>query len=95
MQAAHGKGREAPLRGLLGARLADASGAGQGLIMVSDKKEGDFTPEDEALLSQLADFASLGLQHIEARIEAEQRAQRGPPGARRPGQRASGNGPPS
>ncbi|MBI4318377.1 MAG: hypothetical protein HY675_07795 [Chloroflexi bacterium] len=44
--------------------------------MVSDKAEGDFTAEDEALLTQLATLASLGFQHIEARDEAErQRAQ--------------------
>ena len=64
-----------PLRGLLGARLTDATGDGVGLIMLSDKAEGDFDAEDEALLVQLATIASLGLQHIELRAEAEQRAE--------------------
>ncbi len=72
MRAIRSKGCEVPFRGLLGASLTDASGAGQGLIMVSDKNESDFAPEDEALLSQLAGFASLGLQHMQARMEAEQ-----------------------
>jgi PAS domain S-box-containing protein len=63
-----------PLRGLLGTRLVGREGQTKGLIMVSDKKEGDFTIEDEALLVQLAALASLGLQHIEARNEAERRA---------------------
>jgi PAS domain S-box-containing protein len=63
-----------PLRGLIGARLVDASGRAEGLIMASDKASGDFTPEDEAVLSQLAAMASLGLQHIKARDEAESRA---------------------
>jgi PAS domain S-box-containing protein len=64
----------APLRGLLGARLVGGDGQGNGLIMVSDKEQGDFTPEDEALLVQLATLASLALQHIQARSDAERRA---------------------
>jgi len=64
----------APLRGLLGARLVDRDGRPSGLIMVTDKSEGEFTAEDESLLRQLAAIASLGLQHIQARDEAERRA---------------------
>jgi PAS domain S-box-containing protein len=64
----------APLRGLLGARLAGGDGQANGLILVSDKGQGDFTPEDEALLVQLATLASLALQHIQARSDAERRA---------------------
>jgi PAS domain S-box-containing protein len=67
-------GRHAPLRGLLGARLGGGDGQASGLIMVSDKEQGDFTPEDEALLVQLATLASLALQHIQARSDAERRA---------------------
>ena len=63
-----------PLRGLLGARLVERDGHASGLIMVSDKVEGDFTAEDEALLVQLAALASLGMQHIEAREETERQA---------------------
>jgi PAS domain S-box-containing protein len=64
----------APLRGLLGARLVGSDGRANGLIMVSDKEQGDFNAEDEALLTQLAAVASLALQHIQARDEAERRA---------------------
>lgn len=64
-----------PLRGLLGARLLDADGRANGMIMVSDKMEGDFTEEDEVLLRQVATTASLAIRLIEARDEAQQRAQ--------------------
>jgi PAS domain S-box-containing protein len=65
----------APLRGLLGARLVGRDGQAEGLIMVSGKGRGsDFTAEDEALLAQLAALASLAMQHIQARDEAERRA---------------------
>ncbi|MFH1059399.1 MAG: PAS domain S-box protein [Pseudomonadota bacterium] len=64
----------APLRGLLGVSLMDRSGQTNGLIMVSDKEDGqDFSTEDEALLVQLAALVSLGLQHIEALDQARQR----------------------
>jgi PAS domain S-box-containing protein len=62
------------LRGLLGARRVGRGGQANGVIMVTDKQDGDFTAEDEALLRQLAAIASLGLQHVEARDEVERRA---------------------
>ncbi|MBI2953440.1 MAG: GAF domain-containing protein [Chloroflexi bacterium] len=62
------------LRGLLGARLFKEDGKATGLIMVSDKRQGDFTEMDEALLTQLAALASLRFQQIEARNAAERRA---------------------
>jgi PAS domain S-box-containing protein len=60
-----------PLRGFLGARLAGSDGQTAGVIMLSDKAEGNFAAGDEALMVQLASLASLGLQHIKAREEAE------------------------
>jgi len=39
--------------------------------MVSGKMEGEFTPEDQAVLSQLAAVASLGLKHIEAKTDVD------------------------
>ncbi|HJV36138.1 PAS domain S-box protein, partial [Geomonas sp.] len=66
--------KHVPLRGLLGARLTDAAGKANGIIMVSDKGEGgDFSPEDEATLKQLALIASLALQHFEAAAEVLER----------------------
>jgi PAS domain S-box-containing protein len=59
------------LHGLLGARLVGRDDRASGLIMVSDRAEGDFTAEDEALLVQLAALASLGMQQIQAREETE------------------------
>lgn len=67
-------GDHVQLNGLLGARLVDAQNQPCGLIIVSDKSEGEFTAEDEAILAQLAALASLSLQHIDARQAAEQSA---------------------
>lgn len=61
----------AKLRGLLGVRLIGREGQASGLVMVSDKEQGDFTAEDEALLMQLAALASLSLQHIQATSKIE------------------------
>lgn len=62
------------MRGLLGARLTDAAGQANGIIMVTDKTGGgDFSSEDEATLRQLAVIASLALQHIEAAAEVLER----------------------
>ncbi len=62
------------LRGILGARLTGPGGEAVGLIMVTDKEGGaDFTPEDEALLSQLAAITSLGLTHVAGKEEMERR----------------------
>jgi signal transduction histidine kinase len=61
-----------PLRGLLGVRLGDARGAVSGILLVTDREEGDFTAEDESLLRQLGAIASLALRHVEARIGLEE-----------------------
>jgi PAS domain S-box-containing protein len=63
-----------PLSGLLGARLIGSDAAASGLIMVSDRRQGEFSEEDESLLRQLAAITSLAIQHIEARTGAENRA---------------------
>lgn len=64
-----------PLRGLAGTPLFGRDYKPNGLIMFSDKMQGgDFTEDDAVLLQHLASIASLGLQHIEARVEADQRA---------------------
>jgi signal transduction histidine kinase/CheY-like chemotaxis protein len=60
-----------PLRGLLGVPILGLNGKRAGMILVSDRRGGDFTAEDESLLQQLATVASLSLQHIEARMSLE------------------------
>ena len=66
------EGSDRTMRGLLGARLVDATGRPVGSVILSDKEGGaEFTEEDEALLRQLALITSLALQHIESRKAAE------------------------
>jgi PAS domain S-box-containing protein len=64
----------APLDGLLGVSLTGRDSQSLGMIMVTGKKGGKFSLEDEILFRQLASLASLGLQHIEALEQAEQKA---------------------
>jgi PAS domain S-box-containing protein len=54
--------------------MRDRQGEVTGLILVSGKQNGEFTSEEETLLVQLAALASLSWQHIQARQEAERRA---------------------
>ncbi len=61
-----------PMNGLLGARLVDRAGGTNGMILVTCKKEGDFTREDESMLRQLGAVASLAAQHVEARVALEE-----------------------
>ncbi|MGA2061347.1 MAG: GAF domain-containing protein, partial [Thermoguttaceae bacterium] len=64
-----------PLRGLLGAKLTASDGRPEGLIVLSDKTNGgEFTADDQILMAQLANIASLGLRNIAARRKAEDRA---------------------
>ena len=52
-----------PMRGWLAVPLIDRNGKNIGLIQASDKREGDFTEEDEAILVQLASMASNGFEN--------------------------------
>lgn len=52
-----------PMRGWLAVPLIDRKGNNIGLIQVSDKFEGDFTQEDEAILVQLASIAATGFEN--------------------------------
>lgn len=47
-------GKHPPMRGWLAAPLTGRQGRNIGLMQLSDKYEGDFTEEDEAVLVQLA-----------------------------------------
>ena len=52
-----------PIRGWLAVPLIDRGGRNIGLIQASDKIEGEFTEEDEAILLQLASIASNGFEN--------------------------------
>ena len=54
-----------PLRGWLAAPLRDRDGNNLGLIQLSDKYEGDFTEQDEAVLLQLAGMASVAVHNAQ------------------------------
>jgi PAS domain S-box-containing protein len=73
----------APLGGLLGVSLVGRDGESRGLVMVTDKRDGEFTKEDEITVGQLATLASLGLQNMEAREEAEEKAREAEDGRQR------------
>ena len=59
-----------PVRGMMAAPLAAGDGRGLGLIYLSDKYEGDFTDDDEAILTQLAQTASIAIENT---LYAEER----------------------
>jgi signal transduction histidine kinase/DNA-binding response OmpR family regulator len=59
-----------PLHGLLATPLTARDGRRLGAILLSDKAAGDFTDDDQALLTQLAQMASVA---IENRIFAAER----------------------
>ncbi len=52
-----------PLRGLVAAPLTGRDGRSLGIIQLSDRYEGDFEPEDEALLVQLSQMASIAIEN--------------------------------
>lgn len=55
--------RHPPLRGLLAAPLVGAEGDNMGVILLSDKYDGEFTPEDEAILVQLSRHTSRAAEN--------------------------------
>jgi len=59
-------GQHPPLRGLLAVPLIGRAATGIGVIMVSDRHEGVFTAEDEAILAQLAQLASILIEKSQA-----------------------------
>lgn len=67
-----GFGKEAekhpPMRGWLAAPLTARDGTNLGLIQLSDKYEGEFTEEDEAILIQLAQLASRSIERHRAAL---------------------------
>ncbi|WP_395843055.1 PAS domain-containing protein [Archangium violaceum] len=54
-----------PLRGWLAVPLIGRDGRNLGLIQLSDRYEGEFTAEDEDILVQLAQLASVALENVQ------------------------------
>ncbi|GAC1310633.1 MAG: hypothetical protein NVSMB27_47530 [Ktedonobacteraceae bacterium] len=73
----HGFGKEAgkhpPMRGWLAVPLVGRDGSNLGVIQLSDKYEGEFTEEDESILVQLAQMASIAIENAQL-YEQVQRA---------------------
>ncbi|HEY9737317.1 MAG TPA: ATP-binding protein, partial [Trichocoleus sp.] len=65
--------RHPPMRGWLAAPLVGRDGHNIGLVQLSDKYEGEFTPSDESILVQLAQMASIAIENARL-FEAEQQA---------------------
>jgi PAS domain S-box-containing protein len=61
----HDRSGRPPVRGWLAAPLRDRDGNNLGLIQLSDKYEGDFTEQDEAVLLQLAQMASVAIHNAQ------------------------------
>jgi PAS domain S-box-containing protein len=59
---------------VLGTRMVGSAGELDGVLLVVRSDGGGFTAQDEALAHLLATIGSLCLHHIEARAEAERRA---------------------
>jgi PAS domain S-box-containing protein len=69
-------GNPPPLRGWLAAPLVGRDGRNIGLIQLSDKYEGEFTADDEAVLVQLAQMASVAIENarlVESLWEGDRR----------------------
>jgi PAS domain S-box-containing protein len=62
------------LQGVLAVPLAGQQGGTMGVIILSDKQQGEFTPDDEAILVQLAQTASVSIENA-ARTKAQKEGQ--------------------
>jgi signal transduction histidine kinase len=67
-------GHHPPLRGLLAAPLRARDGTTLGVIQLSDRLSGEFSPEDQAILIQLAQMASIAIENARLIEQHEQAA---------------------
>ena len=70
------KGKHPPMRGWLAIPLTGRHGRNIGLIQLSDKYEGDFTEEDEAIVVRLAQVASVVLENVRSGSRKARRLER-------------------
>ncbi|WP_224999367.1 PAS domain S-box protein [Cesiribacter sp. SM1] len=61
-----------PMRGWLAAPLVDKSGKNLGLIQLSDKYEGEFSQEDELILVQLSQIASIAIENSQLLLKLQE-----------------------
>lgn len=66
------RGERHPIAGLVAAPLVERDESNIGFIVVSNKAEGRFTPDDETVLVQLAQMASAGVQKARLYREAQE-----------------------
>ncbi|MCA9219774.1 MAG: PAS domain S-box protein [Planctomycetales bacterium] len=52
-----------PMRGWLAAPMIDSDGENLGVLQLSDRYEGEFTRDDEAILNQMAQVASVAIEN--------------------------------
>ncbi|WP_116812566.1 PAS domain S-box protein [Steroidobacter cummioxidans] len=62
--------------GCITVSLAAASGRRIGVLCVADKQSGEFAPNDERVLGQLADLAAVGLENARLYAELEERVRK-------------------
>jgi PAS domain S-box-containing protein len=65
-----------PPRGWLAAPLVGRNGRNMGVLQLSDKYEGEFTENDESILVQLAQMASVCLENVRLFREVQQAEER-------------------
>jgi len=70
------KTRHPPMRGWLAAPFVGRDGGNLGLVQLSDRHEGEFSEDDEAMLVQLAAMAAVAIENIRLleRIKASEAA---------------------
>jgi signal transduction histidine kinase len=64
-----------PMRGWLAAPLIASDGRNLGILQLSDRYEGDFDGEDEAILVQLAQLASIAVEKAQLAIERDRQGE--------------------
>ena len=64
-----------PLRGLLLAALTDREGNRMGMVVLSDKRQGEFTLRDQAMLLQIAQLASVATDNFQLLRQTQEAVQ--------------------
>ncbi len=65
-------GKHPPMRGWLAAPLVSHDGSNMGIVQLTDKYEGEFTDQDEAILIQIAQMASVSIEKARLYREAQE-----------------------